>query len=436
MKRIVACLVPILAAGVLAVSRAPAQTVTREKDPVQQSRDLARQGLAAHDRHDYPASARFFKEASDLRPNHPTLVYNLAAAYALNGQAEASLGALGRLIEMGVYVDPVADPDFASLLMDPQFVEATKQLQGNGKPHGDGATVFTVPATGFIPEGVTYDPASGAYFLGSVHRRTIVRVRDGKAEPFADREDGLWSVMGMRVDPARNVLWVTTTACVNGEGTTEAEMGKAALVAFDPASGKVTGRFVPPASEKPYWFGDLCLGPRGAVYLTDSVRGEIYVHRAGADTLEIFKGDPVFGSLQGLCVSADGRYLFAADYGNGIFRIDMRSRDVLLLDCPPNATLLGVDGLDIHRGRLIAVQNGIRPHRIVEVALNDDRTRVRSVTVLAAALPDWDEPTLGQVRGSAFIYVADSQWSKFAKDGSLPEDAKFLDPRVMRLALK
>jgi DNA-binding beta-propeller fold protein YncE len=431
MNRVIACLVFVLIAGIAAPGPAPAQ----EKDPVQRSRELARRARDAYDHHDYATSARFYQEAVDLRPNHPTLVYNLAAVYALNGQVEASLSTLDRLVRMGIYVDPVADPDFGSLLMNPDFVDRAKRLQANGKPHGTSATVFTVPEPGFVPEGVAYDPAGDAYFLGSVHRRKIVRVVNGKAETFADRDDGLWSVMGMRVDPVRKLLWVTTTASKNGEDVPEADIGKAALVAFDPASGKVVGRFPPPYREDPYWLGDLCLDARGSVYVSDSAVGAIYVHRAGADTLELVTGDVAFGSLQGLCLSGDGRYLFAADYGNGIFRIDVESKEVRLLDCPPSATLLGIDGLDIHRGKLIAVQNGIRPNRIIEVTLNGDRTAIRSVEVLASALPEWDEPTLGMVRGGGFIYVADSQWNKFAQDGTLPEDAGLLDPRVMRVSL-
>lgn len=70
-----------------------------------------------------------------------------------------------------------------------------------------------------------------------------------------------------------------------------------------------------------------------------------------------------------------------------------------------------------HDGALIAVQNGFSPYRVVRVTLSDDGAAVSDVEVLAASLPEFFDPTLGQVVDDRFVFIANSQWPLFPEEG-------------------
>jgi hypothetical protein len=107
---------------------------------------------------------------------------------------------------------------------------------------------------------------------------------------------------------------------------------------------------------------------------------------------------------------------------------------VALLDAPEDAALTGIDGLLLWRGDLVAIQNGLRPHRILRLRLDGKASRVESVAVLERAHPRWDEPTLGVLVGADLYYVATSQYGAIRQDGSLAQD-RLQPPVILRLPL-
>ena len=61
------------------------------------------------------------EKAAALRPAHPRLIYNLADAYALNGNAEKSIYYLNQLVQMKLFYAVEKDADFDSLKNNSQF---------------------------------------------------------------------------------------------------------------------------------------------------------------------------------------------------------------------------------------------------------------------------------------------------------------------------
>lgn len=103
------------------------------------------------------------------------------------------------------------------------------------------------------------------------------------------------------------------------------------------------------------------------------------------------------------------------------------------LAVPATASDYGIDGLYRHGNRLIAIQNGIRPHRVTAFALADDGLAVESAEILAMNLPEFDEPTLGTIVGDDLYFVANSHWNRFDADNNLPDDLS--GPIVLKLDL-
>ena len=73
---------------------------------------------------------------SELRPEDPIVLYNLACSYALLNQTRAALNALSKAVESG-YDDfryLLADRDLENLLKDARVQAFIKQLENKKKP--------------------------------------------------------------------------------------------------------------------------------------------------------------------------------------------------------------------------------------------------------------------------------------------------------------
>lgn len=88
------------------------------------------------------------------------------------------------------------------------------------------------------------------------------------------------------------------------------------------------------------------------------------------DSLERFIESPLLLSAQGLALTPDERSLFVADYARGILRVDLRRRSVTLVEAADGVLALGIDGLYLHHGSLVGIQNGTVPHRVARFTLS------------------------------------------------------------------
>lgn len=102
---------------------------------------------------------------------------------------------------------------------------------------------------------------------------------------------------------------------------------------------------------------------------------------------------------------------------------------------PPGTTVLGIDGLSWHDGRLIAIQNGVTPPRIIGIRLSAAGEGIAGVEVLDRHLPLADEPTIGTITDDRFVYVANSQWEKYDETGTLRANAVLTAPVLLSLPL-
>lgn len=244
-----------------------------------------------------------------------------------------------------------------------------------------------------------------------------------------------WAPLGMRVDPARNTLWVATAALPQSLGFDPSDSLRSGLSRFDLASGALTGRYPVPDDGGPHALGDVTVTRAGDVYATDSRSPVIYRVGAGSDSLERFVTSPLLLSGQGLTLDSSERVLYVADYARGILRVDLATREVRLLESPEDAVVLGIDGLYLVRGGLVGIQNGVSPHRVVRLRLSEAGGRIGAVELLERARPDYAEPTLGVVVGSELYYVANSQWERFREDGRIDAPDRLRPPLVLRLRL-
>jgi sugar lactone lactonase YvrE len=398
-------------------------------------RRLYEQSQAAHRAKDHTAFLAHSRRVAELAPRSTRALYNLACAHALTGGGAEAIRLLERLAAMGVAFDPAADEDFASLRTSPEFQAVVRSMAGLSEPVGKSEVAFQLPEKDMI-EGVVHDAKTGAYFVSSVRRRKIVRVAsDGAVRDFtAEAQDGLGSVMALGVDPARRALWVTTAATAWMRDARKEDEGRSWLVEYDADSGTLRRKLGPPAAATDGHLSDLVLDKDGGVTVADPDTGRLYALAPDAKELSVLLEPGRIASPQGMAWSADGRWLFVADYTQGVARVDPRDRSVTYLEAPPDVTVNGIDGLLLAGDSLVAIQNGIRPHRITRLRLDPEARRILDVAVVERANPRWDEPTLGTLVGKDLYYVGTSQYAKITDAGV--DEAKLQQPLIFKTRLE
>ncbi|HEX8068747.1 MAG TPA: L-dopachrome tautomerase-related protein [Pyrinomonadaceae bacterium] len=413
-----------------------AGVVRAQDDPVRESRRYVQQALEAYKAKDYAAYLERMRRAQALRPGHPSLMYNLAGAYALVGNRGVARAWLARVAAMGLVYQPEKDSDFDAFKETAEFKALLTKFAANGAHVGRSAPAFTLAEKGLVTEGLAYDPVTATFYVGSIYRRKIVSVdARGAAKDFADERAGLWSVLGMKVDARRRRLWVTSSAQPQMAGFKEEENGRAAVCKFDLRTGRLLKTYTLPNAPARHALGDLAVNSRGDVFVTDSLQPAVYVIEHGEDKLKPFVEGAPFVSPQGLDFAPGERRLFVADYARGVYLLDLESRRATLLPAPPDAALLGIDGLYFYRGRLVGVQNGTNPQRVVQLFLGRALARVERLAVVEANNPLFDEPTLGVLVGGQFYYHANSQWGAVSNKGELAAPDKLRPHVVMKVRL-
>jgi sugar lactone lactonase YvrE len=282
------------------------------------------------------------------------------------------------------------------------------------------------------PEGVDRDPRTGDFYVASVRHRTIVRVskygREYELWPGDDVRFG--AMLGVRVDPRRPFVWATTSGIPQMEDWVPADSAIAALLQIEARTGRILRRWDLPVAPHGHVLGDLAIGPRGDVYLTDSYHPVLYRLRPGADTLERIT-DSLFRSLQGMAPTDDDRFLYVADYSHGLLRVHLTDGAVRRLGVAAGVDTRGCDGIVLHRGAIVAVQNGATPARIVRFVLDaagDSIVAAQTIDRNPVLAP---EPTIGTMMDDRFVYVANSQWEEFDDAGHLKPGARLTRPRLV-----
>ena len=385
---------------------------------------------------DWDTARREVERAASAWPTQPVYAWGrvvLAARRAdTTGLRDALVGYLG----LGLGRDLRADSSIAGYLHLPGFAPIVARHDSLRAPLPRSRVWATLPDSTFWPEGMDYDPRSGALYVASVRLRTIAeRGRGGQVRELWSRErPGVGAMLGVRVDSARGVLWATTSGLAQMAGYLPADSGVAALLRIRIADGTIERRWELPPVPGGHLLGDLAVGPAGDVFMTDSNQPVLYRLRPGVDTLERIS-HILFRSLQGLAPTPDGRALFLADYSHGLLRLDLASGAVHRLPDAAGSTSLGCDGIAWHRGALIAVQNGVAPARIMRFVLDPGGTRIVAALVLDQNLPLADEPTIGAVIGDEFVYVANSQWEKYTDGGVRRPGARLTAPVLLAVPL-
>lgn len=296
-------------------------------------------------------------------------------------------------------------------------------------PFAPGEIAFRIADPDLIPEGIAYDASTKTFFVGSTFQRKIVAVdAAGRVRDFTtEGQNGLFGVLGLRVDPSRRVLWAISS---NAGGTMPARgldkscLGCSTVTSYSIESGALLEKYVLGNKPAVYFLNDLAIAPNGDVYLTDTMSGDVYRITREKKALEQFVSLGANTFPNGIDISTDGRTLFAAT-ALGLRTVRIADRHVADVKGMPGERPPLIDGLYFVDNSLIAVQPFEPARVIVRYRLSNAHTIV-TAEVIAAEHPQHKQPTTGVVVGNEFYYIANSQLQFFRamyKDGAYDRSA-------------
>jgi sugar lactone lactonase YvrE len=396
--------------------------------------DLTQRAAAAYAAGNYAEAASLGTRVLALLPRSVSTRVNIARALARQGKSAEAIARLREIAAFGIRFDP-ADPAFDAIRNSDAFRDAAARMEGATAPIVRSETAFLLEKD-LIPESLVYDEKTKSFYVGSLYKRKILRVAAGgsTSDFVPPAGDGLWSVLGMKIDAAHRELWVNSC---NGDDppmqTPDPENhGKAAIFRFHLDSGKLIAKHPLPGGDAkdPRCVNDLVVTSKGVAYAT----GTGGVHRVSRDggALELFEPFPN-SFTNGIALSPDESALFVAAL-EGIVRIDLATRKRSLIELPESVVMGGIDGLYFHDRSLIAIQNGGRPMRVVRAWLDPELRRATHFAVLEQGHPLSDVPLTGAIVGRSLYYVARSQIDAFV-NGTIWPDEKLKETVILKLPI-
>ncbi len=312
------------------------------------------------------------------------------------------------------------------------------QEEASRTPVNHSLIAFTIPEKDLLPENVAYDPLEQAFYVGSTRKGKVVKVdKQGKVADFiAPRQDGLWMVIGMKVDATRRVLWVNSSYGDNLIGYQKSNGSPAGVFKFDLRSGKLIKKYVLDKPGETHFFNDLVLNRRGDLFITHMFKeSSLYRIAADRDELELLArpaSSNGFSEPNGITLSGDERSLFVAT-AEGISAFDVASLAHRQLTALPEVSLKGIDGLYFYKRSLIAIHPG---RKLVRRYFLDEALKsvIRAETI-EAQHPMFNVPTTGAVVNDTFYYIANAQFGSFNKDGSLFPLERLYEPVILKVRL-
>jgi sugar lactone lactonase YvrE len=420
-KRVMLC-------GLLVVAVA-AQNTT---DPATQFAQLRKRASDARNNHDNQALLATMIEMARLLHDSGPSQERLALAYAAVGDKPNALEAVRKFVRMQqADEDLLAAPELLALKDNVEFQRLAQQMRLNEAAIQNSVPVATIADPGLVAEDIAYDSNRKVFYVTSVLKKKIARVRaDGSVDDFAAAPDG-WPMLAIALDAGRGMVWATEAAMDQFSAAPAKDWGKSAVVCFRLSDGMLLKRLMGPDKSA---LGDMTLTSDGDVIVADGAGGGVYRVRLNAssgDSLErIDSGD--FISPQTPAMHPDGKHLFVPDYSRGIGVLDLATKQVRWIDSDQQHALQGIDGMYYHDGALIAVQNGASPERVVLFRLDPGFTRILSERTIERATPTIGDPTHGVLISGSFYYIANSGWSELDDQGKVKSGSTLTSTLIMK----
>ncbi len=362
------------------------------------------------------------RAATDAWPTQPAYWLARARAAALDNRASEFVAASHALVAMhqaaAVWQDTLLHR-WANDNLDRADVDA---LQEASLPVVRGRALASIDSSVLV-EGLAASARSGQLFVTSIRGRTVLSLTaNGDWRDLGvSRDARVAAVLSTRVALDDRSLWVTSAPHPLVPRPLGAPSAPgAALLRVRIADGAVVEWHPLPNPYDSHLPGDMLPLPGGDVLVSDSETGQLYWWHHRAQRWSALR-HPGFRSLQGLTLLPGGEKVLLADYSHGLYVLTLATRRIQRVTDAPGRSVLGLDGIAWHGGRVYAVQNGGTVPQILAITLNATFTAVIDVAVADRQPSLAPAPTSIAATASGVVYVGNSRWeSPVPSAGGLP----------------
>jgi len=392
---------------------------------------------------DYPALLDAGKRAVEFTHGNSRWVLNLANCYALAGRKDDAFRTLQRVAEMGIDAsEALKDDDFASLHSDPRWNAITQQFANAVKKSGSSRPIASFEDPELLTEDIAWSRKTGNFYLTSVRKKKILRVANSsEITTLADLStDPGWPLFAIVADDNRGALWVTGAAMPDFAPAPKVDHGRSTLLEIDMNTGRLRHRYDLPDDGTPHVLGDAALTANGGLVISDGFSGLVYSFSPQTGKFIDIGSGQFISPQTPVSVGFD---TIVPDYVRGLGVIIPCSGNCDYVHWLKNKTSLplnGIDGLYLLPSikskappRLIAIQNGTSPQRILELQLDSKLTTVEAARILLS------DPSLGEITHGVFVngnfqFIANSGWDQLDDKGNPTSSVKPTAPAIHELA--
>lgn len=430
-----------LASGTLLAQKAPTAS-----DEYKQIREEFQRAYKARE---YPALILAAQRGLEFTHGNHRWAFNLAGSYALAAKPDQAFRLLQQLADAGLDGSAIAkDADYNSLHTDTRWGTLLQTFEQNRKARGTDALIVKLNDSGLLTEDIT-SAGAGRFCLSSVRKKKVICVdKEDKIADFADLSSKPgWPVFAILHVPETRSIWVTAAAMPNSSLSSKTDWGRSSLLRLDDKTGELKQRFDLPDDGSPHVFGDAALvsmpHPHDpSLVISDGLGGGVYMfHPAKGEFM-----DSGFGQFISPQTPVPLSFkIIVPDYVRGLAVIEPCLDNCQWVHWLKNQTpfpLDGIDGLYLApeadrkaAPRLLAIQNGTDPQRILEIQLDAKLTTVLSVRVLRSD-PALGEITHGVFTDGKFYFIANSGWDQLDDTGNQKPDVRPSPPEIRELSLE
>lgn len=391
-----------------AQAKKPVKPSSRFPKDVPGLEEMARQAIAEDN------GLRLLQTTILLRrqePYDPENLVNMVRAYAMMERPTSAYNYMLQMQQQGLSFDFDSLEETINLHGTEVYDYLNDLLIRAGNPAGEAEPVFALDSKHALPRAIAWDESRERFLVGTAEKGELLAVdENGKVKKLlaADKDNGLWSIMGVAVDAENNRLWISSAATPQFEGYSNEDVGKSGLFAFELDSLEPAGQYMPDPAKGPHAFGSLAVTPGGDVFVADRETAVLYRKSADAEIFAPYLADKELNGFTDMAISPTGSRIYLADAARGVLVIDPENEGAAMLQGPDTLNLGGISGL-FHTGTdLIIVQSGINPQRVMSLQLDAIGGTVEDVRPMAIALEWFNKPAGGAIRGDSIYYFANA----------------------------
>lgn len=268
----------------------------------------------------------------------------------------------------------------------------------------DQKNVYVIEELDLVPEGITYSEKTNAFYLTSIGKSKIIEIDRTTGEQtnfISEKEFGYMPGAGIYLDSEKARLYALG-------GYYRSSDTLSALFIFNLNSKQLVNKYSA-KEEGAHFLNDLIADKNGNIFITDTKGSSIYCFNESNDSLTLFYQSAEIRYPNGIAISDDNKKLYIASHIYGVRVLDIEKK-MILNDPDTTGISKGIDGLELYKGNLYALQNGVKANgdNFRKLILDPSGNKITGVEIIDTDNPGLSQPLTFCILDNKAVVIANS----------------------------